>query len=394
MKITFVSNYLSHHQTPFSDAISNMQEVEYSFVSVCAMDNERQNMGWKDIRKPYEIRTYVDRKSENKAIETIDNSDVVILGSAPDSYVIPRLKEGKLTFKYSERFYKRGLTVRNFPHAIAGAWLHHGRFQKYPLYMLCASAYTAADAAVFHNYIGRTYKWGYFPEVKHYDIETLMSQKQGLKLPCASILWAGRLIGWKHPDASILLAETLKREGYQFKLSIIGNGHMEQELHMMISEKGLEDCVEMLGAMSPEQVREYMEESDIFLFTSDFNEGWGAVLNESMNSGCAVVASHAIGSVPFLIRDGENGLIYQNGSQKHLEKQVKLLLADSAYRKKLGENAYRTITELWSADVAAKRFVELSEHMLNGEKNVSIFENGPCSKAEILNNNWFQGDVK
>ncbi len=50
----------------------------------------------------------------------------------------------------------------------------------------------------------------------------------------------------------------------------------------------------MLGAMSPDKVRAYMERADVFLFTSDFNEGWGAVLNESMNSGCAVVASHAM----------------------------------------------------------------------------------------------------
>jgi glycosyltransferase involved in cell wall biosynthesis len=61
--------------------------------------------------------------------------------------------------------------------------------------------------------------------------------------------------------------------------------------------------------MAPEAVRDHMEAADIFLFTSDFNEGWGAVLNESMNSACAVVASHAIGSVPFLLKDGENGFI-------------------------------------------------------------------------------------
>ena len=82
----------------------------------------------------------------------------------------------------------------------------------------------------------------------------------------------------------------------------------------------------MLGAMPPEEVRRHMEKADIYLFTSDFNEGWGAVLNESMNSGCAVVASHAIGSVPFLIKNGENGLIYENGNQLDLEKQVLRLL--------------------------------------------------------------------
>jgi hypothetical protein len=37
--------------------------------------------------------------------------------------------------------------------------------------------------------------------------------------------------------------------------------------------------------MPPEEVRVHMEQSNIYLFTSDFGEGWGAVLNEAMNSG-------------------------------------------------------------------------------------------------------------
>ena len=159
---------------------------------------------------------------------------------------------------------------------------------------------------------------------------------------------------------------------------------------MMIADKGLSDCVEMLGSMPPEDVRTHMENADIYLFTSDFNEGWGAVLNESMNSGCAVVASHAIGSVPFLVQDGENGLVYQNGSQEHLEQQVKKLLDDIVLRKRLGEKAYETITTLWSADVAAYRIIELSNRILNGDKPFAVHDSGPCSRAEILKNDWFQ----
>ena len=393
MKIAFVSNYLSHHQIPFSDAISSIQGVRYSFIAVCAMDNERRTMGWRDIKKPYEIRTYTDSKSENRAKEIINDADVVILGSAPDSYIIPRLKAGKLTFKYAERFYKRGLSYKNLLHAIAGAWLHHGRFQKYPLYMLCASAYTAGDTAVFHNYIGRTYKWGYFPEAKEYDVDDLMSRKlsttSGWKHPQVSILWAGRLIGWKHPDVSIELAASLKEKGYSFRMSIIGNGEMEQKLQTMIEQKDLTDCVEMLGAMSPEEVRSHMEKADIYLFTSDFNEGWGAVLNESMNSGCAVIASHAIGSVPFLIQDGENGLIYENGNQQQFEERVESVIKDSEYRKRLGVNAYESVVNEWSADIAAKRFVALSQSLLKKEPADNLFAKGPCSRAVILKNDWY-----
>ena len=367
----------------------------FIFMETMPMEKERLDMGWEPIRENYVFRTYESNESEKKAKKIAVDAEIVILGSASDNYIIPRLKTKKLTFKYAERFYKTGLTLRNLPHAAAGAWLHHGRFQRYPLYMLCASAYTPADAAIFHNYVGRTYKWGYFPEVKRYDVAELMEKKQsaasvGEEHSRISILWAGRLIVWKHPEAAVQLAASLKEKGYSFRMSMIGNGEMETQLHDMIREKGLEDCVEMLGAMPPEEVRRHMEKADIYLFTSDFNEGWGAVLNESMNSGCAVVASHAIGSVPFLIKNGENGLIYENGNQLDLEKQVLRLLEDGAFRKKIAENAYETMINLWNAETAAERFLTLTEKLLKNENTDSLFLDGPCSKAAILKNDWYQ----
>ena len=77
-----------------------------------------------------------------------------------------------------------------------------------------------------------------------------------------------------------------------------------------IKKEKLDDCVHMLGSMSPEQVRLYMEQSQMFLFTSDRYEGWGAVLNEAMNSGCAVVASHIIGSAPSFVTSDCSHIVY------------------------------------------------------------------------------------
>ena len=397
MKITFVSNFLGPHQLPFCEEMYKRIGDDFKFVETEPMSDERIKLGWalEKSQYPFEIKAYESIENDLWTKSLILSSDVVIIGSAPDSYIVSRLRAGKLTFKYSERFYKTGLNLKKIPHAMIGAWLHHGRFQKYPLYMLCASAYTPADAAVFHNYIGRTYKWGYFPKAKEYDAVELMKKKLsvtsgGWKHPQASILWAGRLIGWKHPDASIELAASLKKKGYSFRMSIIGNGELETQLRDMIRDRHLEDCVEMLGAMSPDEVRDHMEKADIYLFTSDFNEGWGAVLNESMNSGCAVVASHAIGSVPFLIKNGENGLIYENENQKHLEEQVIRLLDDAELRSRIGKKAYETIVNMWNAKTAAERFILLAQNLIEKNNTDNLFTDGPCSKAKIIKNNWYQ----
>lgn len=396
MKVVFISCYLSPHQKPFCDKMYSILKDEFIFIATEPINTTRLALGWSCENPSYCLLTYTDEENQARAYMLANEADVVILGGESDKYIINRLKKGKLTFKYNERFYKTGLGLRTMPRAMVGAWLHHGRFQHYPLFMLCASAYTAGDAAVFNNYINKTYKWGYFPEVKQYDVTDLMSRKLSAKLekenkkPKASILWAGRLIQWKHPELSIELAKSLKEKGYSFRISIIGNGEMEEQLHAEIIKNNLEDCIEMLGAMSPEKVRMYMEEADIYLFTSDFNEGWGAVLNESMNSGCAVVASHAIGSVPFLIKDGINGLIYENGNTKALENRVIELLDSSDFRRKIGANAYTTIEKVWNADVAANRFILLAQSLLKKEGLDDLFYDGPCSKAKIITNEWYQ----
>lgn len=390
MKITLFSNFINHHQVPLCCALCNYPGVDFTFVQTERIAEERLKMGYPDLSKayPFVLRTYDSKEAEKKAENLAAESDVMIIGAAPKKYASIRLKENKLMFRYSERLYKTGMWRAFLPKECLAMFVNHTFYRNRPVYMLCASAYTALDYGIHGAYFGKTFKWGYFPEMKFYDLDDLMSQKQSTKDGCVSILWAGRLIDWKHPETAVNLADALRRKGYTFKLSIIGNGSLEDELKATILEKDLSDHVEMLGAMPPEKVREHMEKADIFLFTSGFGEGWGAVLNESMNSGCAVVASHAIGAVPFLLKNGENGLIFRNGTQVHLEEQVEMLLNHPEYRKKLGENAYHTIVSLWNADVAAQRLINLSGHLLRGEKQNSLYESGPCSKAKLITDNW------
>lgn len=382
MKVVFVSNFFNHHQKPFSDAMAEL--TDYKFVETDQISEERVSLGWGNIDIPqYVLKANNNQETLQKARIIIDEADVVIWGSAPYSFLRKRLRKGKLTFVYSERLYKSGFRYIEQPARAVKQWIKFGRFKN--VYLLCSSAYTSADYAKTFTFLKKAYKWGYFPETKLYtDLSSIIRSKQP-----GSILWVARLIECKHPDVPILVAERLKAEGYKFELNIIGNGELDNSLRHLIGEKDLGDCVHMLGAMSPNNVREYMVKSSVFMFTSDFNEGWGAVLNESMNSACAVVASHAIGAVPFLIKDGENGLIYENGNIDDLLKKVKVLLDNTAYAQQLGRNAYLTITEQWNAEIAANRFCKLSQSFLAGDTSCRLFSEGPCSKAKLIGDGWY-----
>jgi len=183
----------------------------------------------------------------------------------------------------------------------------------------------------------------------------------------------------KHPEKAVLVMKRLKENGFDCTLDFIGDGPIHEEIRTMVNSLRLDDRIKFLGSISPSKVREYMEKANIYLFTSDRQEGWGAVLNESMNSGCAVVASQAIGSVPFLIKHGENGFIYKDNDINDLYSKVGILVKDADLRTKLGANAVRTMEELWNPKVAAERLVEFCNGLLNEE--IIRFKDGPCSKA-------------
>lgn len=305
-KIVFLSNYFNHHQKYLSDALFKLTNGNYCFIETMPFPEKRLKLGWGIDEKPgYVKQSYTSQETALECQHLIDRADIVITGSAPEQLLRNRKKQRKLIFRYSERPLKKGIEIIKYPYR----WLkwHKNIPPRSKMYMLCASAYTSADYSKFGLYKKRSYRWGYFPEVKRYDsIEKVIELKQS-----NSILWVARLIKLKHPEALIEVAKRLKADGYNFDMKLIGNGELEEQIKNCIVEDGLEGQVHMLGAMNPEQVREHMEQSEIFMFTSDKNEGWGAVLNEAMNSGCAVVASHAIGSVPFLIKNGENGFIYR-----------------------------------------------------------------------------------
>lgn len=373
MKIVFVSNYFNHHQAPFAQAMDERTQHGFTFVETMAMTDERKKMGWSDEEKPdYVKQAYAGEREKEECLKRIDEADAVIWGSCPMEMVSARLKKGRLTFCYSERVFKKGFGPVAFGGRAVKYILRHCRYQKNH-FLLCASAYTAADYARIGLFHGKAYKWGYFPAfIEPEDAEALIRSKQP-----ASILWAGRMIAWKHPEIAVRLAKRLKDAGIDFRLDMVGDGSCRESISGMIQEHDLGDCVFLHGSMQSGAVREMMDRSEIYLFTSDHNEGWGAVANEAMNSACALLADRQIGSVPYLIAQGISGFAYEN--EEELFERTKELLKDAELRRKLGIHALAVIRDEWRAEVAAERLIELIGRIGSGSE--AIWESGPCSRA-------------
>ena len=380
MRFVFLSNYLSVHQLSFCQNMYEKLGEDFSFIATTRVNPLRLTQGYSDMNSQYDfvIRAYENPAQWQKAKKRIDEADVVVIGSAPMQFVQKRLQENKLTFLYSERLYKAGYQAWKLPVRLWRFWKKYGRYKS--LYLLCASAYTAGDYAKTGTFLKKAYKWGYFPRTFCYDdVDAMIERKKS-----GTILWTARFIDWKHPEHVLEVAKRLIRDGYHFQIKMLGNGALWNAFDRQIRELGLTDYVELTGAIPAEQVREYMDAASVFLLTSDRNEGWGAVLNESMNSACGVVASDAIGSVPFLLKDGENGLQYRSCDVDDLYEKVKYLLDNPDACRKMGKAAYETVTRLWNSETAVQRILQLSETLLHGQKHPDLFCDGPCSRAKRL----------
>lgn len=381
MKVVFISNFLTHHQVPFCLEMQKRLGDNFKFISTVKIFDWRLKLGFKDLDNEYDfvVKAYENEESKALAKKLTLDSDVAIIGSTTDEILEERLKQDKLIFRYRARvfIFPDGFikTVFN-KEKIKLFYDRHIKFRKNKnLYMLCANAYGPKDFEFLGLYKGKIYKWGYFLETNRYDIDKLIEQKESNKK--IEIIWVARFIKWKHPEVVVKLAKRLKKQNYNFHIKMLGTGKLEEKTRKKVKKLGLEDVLEIVGQVPSDKVKDYMEKANIFIGTSDSQEGWGAVINESMNAGCALVANKKMGSVPSLLKDGETGLIYT--SYKELEYKVKLLINDKELREKLGKNAYTYITEKWTGSVAANNLIELFDSIIN-KKEYKIKE-GPASKG-------------
>ena len=376
MTVTFFSSVLNHHQIEFCDEMYKRLGDGFKFVSTMEMEEQRKNLKYFEYDRPYKIGMHKSEEQRNQGNFLFQNSDVVILGVNMPAQLHKRLKSGKITFLYRERIFKAAPSIYKYLKSLVYFAKEYWAFRNKPFYMLAASAYSLKDHKSLGMFGEKTFSWGYFPPCKIYDEATLMSQKSR---DTVKILWAGRFLEWKNPQFIIEVAETLRENHIDFFIDVVGTGEIEDTIKVLVKEKSLQGYIKFHGALPQEEVREYMERANVYLFTSNREEGFGAVLTEAMNSGCAVVSSATAGSTKLLINEGENGLIYEHDSSKELCEKVLDLAKNEKMANNIGINAYRTIRDVQNARVAAERLIDVLDAMLN-KKEIPQYSQGPMKE--------------
>lgn len=363
MRISFFSNYLNAHQLPLALAFDAMPGVEYTCVSLAAGGGNvgRTNL---DHDYPFVIRTYEGEAKSAEAMRHAVEDDIVVFQhmGGHEEYVRARAATGKPFFRASERLLKRGNWWRWMPPKIYRTWKWFTQYKDSPMRVLCISGYAADDLARFGFPTGKCLKWAYFPQVDSSPVEARRTM-----LPRDVALGsAQRLIPWKRVDLQVRLAARLKEAGISFHLDIAGDGPEREALETLARELGVDSEVTFLGALSREDTADLMGRSDVFLATSNRKEGWCCTVNEAMTAGCALVASDAIGAVPFLVKDGVSGVLFRSEDLGDLCAKVVALCNEPRRIERLSRSAVAAMEETWNVRVAAERFVEYSKALLDG----------------------------
>lgn len=395
-----------------ADELWEMTDHHYCFVELANLHAEHKKGDTRNYDKcPYLLRAWESEANWQKAMELARTAECCVFsGVQALPFQKERMKLGLLSFDMSERWLKQG--IKNlFSPAISKMFMAYwlGGWRNKPLYKLCCSAFAKSDHERLGMYKDKCYKWGYFTKVGDSDgsmrqncscnvsntSKAIKSNKSALGRPLeikpaepalaiesvneVRLLWCARYLEWKHPEFPVLIALRLKDNGYKFHLSMYGEGELRKEIEQKVDNLKLRDVISFTNKVPNHIIRQTMSVSDIFLFTSDKNEGWGAVANEAMSEECLLLAADEIGAVPYIVKDGVNGLIFKSKSIDSLYDKVVWAIEHPRERKQMQVNARKIMLKIWSPFNAAKSLLKLINDLSNG-MDTSIKE-GPCTKA-------------
>jgi glycosyltransferase involved in cell wall biosynthesis len=148
------------------------------------------------------------------------------------------------------------------------------------------------------------------------------------------IVNVGRLVPEKGQKHLIEAFSLLGRRDW--RLLILGDGKLREELTNLADSLGIWDLVEMPGTVS--DVDYWLAKSSIFAFPS-VSEGFPNALVEAMAAGLPCVSFDCNAGPKDIIRNNENGILISEGDVLSFSHALKSLIDDERLRIRMGNAA-------------------------------------------------------
>jgi colanic acid/amylovoran biosynthesis glycosyltransferase len=179
------------------------------------------------------------------------------------------------------------------------------------------------------------------------------------------ILFVAQLAERKGTPVLVEACKILVERNMPFQCVIIGNGPQWPLVNQLIEQYNLQDVIKLTGALFQEQVKEYLNQADIFVMpcirtdTGDM-DGIPVALMEAMAMEIATVSTYVSG-IPELIENEQSGLLVPERDAAALANALQRLIQDSPLRIQLGKNGRKKVIQEFDIHQSAEQLAILFE---------------------------------
>ena len=184
-----------------------------------------------------------------------------------------------------------------------------------------------------------------------------------------TLVSAGRLLGWK--GYHLAIRAFARADLPNARYVILGDGPEKENLKALVKELGVQDRVEIVGAVPRPEVLERLGHADIFLHPSLHDSGGWATL-EAMASGLPVICLDLGGpAVQVTLEVGRKiAAITPDQTVEDLSKAMRELATDADLRGRLGRAAQNHVAANFTWKAKAEQFAKIYEQILSEEERL------------------------
>lgn len=123
-------------------------------------------------------------------------------------------------------------------------------------------------------------------------------------------------------------------------LTLLGGGPLKSELEQYVIDNHLKN-VFFVGQVPNTEIYRYLDDADIMVSSSRFDNMPVSIL-EGFKAGLLVIASN-VGGVPYMIEDGQNGLLFENKNDRQMAEKMIAAVEHPEATIRMIENAHHCL---------------------------------------------------
>ncbi len=184
------------------------------------------------------------------------------------------------------------------------------------------------------------------------------------------ILTVGSLIWRKGYEHALLAVRRLLDQGVPVQFHIIGDGAERTRLLYTIADLELHQQVQLLGGLSPAEVRSQLQQADAFLLSS-LSEGISNAVLEAMACGLPVVTTDC-GGMREAVTDGVEGFVVPRANPEAMAAALSQLALDREKRRKMGERGRVRVLEHFTLAQQVQDFIKMYQIAISNNSKSEI----------------------